>query len=423
MVGGKAMKEECLLVIGGGIAGLTAAIEAAETGREVFVVEREPYLGGRVARMNKYFPKLCPPYCGLEINFRRLRGNQAVRAFTRAEVERVSGGPGNYEVTVRLNPRYVDLDRCTACGECEPVCPAERPDDFNYGMGTTKAVYLPHALAMPMKHVIDGDACLGPDCGKCVQACPYDAIDLAMEQRSITLRVGAITMATGWKPYDANNLGHLGFGALPDVITNVMMERLAAVNGPTQGRILRRSDGRPAKRVAFVQCAGSRDVNHLPYCSAICCLASLKQARYVVDQYPEAEVHVFYIDIRTPGEYEDFYGKVRADERIHFHKGKVARVTTESSGDLVVEADDILSGRKIRVGADLVVLAVGMAPEAAAGETPGLAVAVDEFGFAAAAPDGGIFTAGVARRPADVVTSTRDGTAAALRMIQTTASK
>lgn len=416
------MAEERLLVIGGGIAGLTAATEAAETGREVYIVEREAYLGGRVARMHRYFPKLCPPYCGLEINFRRIRGNPAVHVFTLAEVERVAGSPGDFEVAVRLKPRYVDLDRCTACGACVPVCPAERPDGFNYGMGTTRAVYLPHALAMPMKYAIDGDACLGPDCGKCADACPYEAIDLAMESQSVTLRVGAITLATGWKPYDPANLAYLGFGAFPDVITNVMMERLAAANGPTQGRLLRPSDGRPARRVVFVQCAGSRDVNHLPYCSAICCLASLKQARYVLDQYPDAEVHVFYIDIRTPGEYEDFYGKVRADGRVHFHKGKVARVTAEASGALAVEAEDTLAGRKIRATADLVVLAAGMVPETAGG-IPGLDIDVDPFGFAAAPPEQGVYTAGVARRPADVVSSARDATAAALRMIRDTAPK
>ncbi len=416
------MKEQSLLVIGGGIAGLTTAIEAAEVGREVYIVEREPYLGGRVARMSRYFPKLCPPYCGLEINFRRIRSNPRVHVFTMAEVERVAGGPGNFEVTVRQNPRYVDADRCTACGQCAPVCPAERPDDFNYGMSKTKAIYLPHALAMPMKYAIDARACLGPQCGKCVEACPYGAIDLTMQPRRLTLRVGAIALATGWKPYDASRLAYLGYGSYADVITNVMMERLAAVNGPTQGRIVRLSDGAPATRVAFVQCAGSRDVNHLPYCSSICCLATLKQARYVLDQYEQADVHVFYIDIRTPGEYEDFYARVRADARVRFHKGKVARVAPAPGGGVVVEAEDMLSGRKLRVPVDLLVLAAGMAPEVGAGDIPGLDVAWDDLGFASPLPDAGVFPVGVARRATDVVTSARDGTAAALRMIQLTAS-
>lgn len=416
------MREQALLVIGGGIAGLTAAIEAAEAGCEVYIVEREAYLGGRVARMSRYFPKLCPPYCGLEINFRRLRGNPLVHVFTLAEVERVSGSPGNFEVTVRLKPRYVDPERCTACGACVEACPAERADDFNYGMARTKAIYLPHALAVPMKYVIDGAACLGTSCGKCVPACPYDAIDLAMQPRTVTLRVGAITLATGWRPYAPDRLRYLGYGAFPDVITNVMMERLAAVNGPTQGRVVRLSDGEPARRVAFIQCAGSRDVNHLPYCSAICCLATLKQARYVLDQYPEAEVHVFYIDIRTPGEYEDFYTRVRADRRVTFHKGKVARVERDPAGALVVEAEDMEAGHKVRVPVDLVVLAAGMAPEIGPGDIPGLAVSWDELGFASAPPEAGVFAVGVARRPTDVVTSARDGTAAALRMIQLTAS-
>lgn len=416
------MRAESLLVVGGGIAGLTAAVEAAETGREVYLVEREPYLGGRVARMNRYFPKLCPPYCGLEIQFRRIRGNPAVHVLTLAEVEEIRGVPGDYEVRVRLAPRYVDEDRCTACGACVPVCPVDRPDDFNYGMGTTKAIRLPHALAMPMKYVIDGDACRGAACGACVEACPYGAVDLDMQPRTITLRVGAVTLATGWRPYEGAALSRLGFGTWPDVITNVMMERLAAPNGPTGGRIVRPSDGAAAKRVVFIQCAGSRDVNHLPYCSSICCLASLKQARYVLDQYPDAQVTVFYIDIRTPGEYEDFYNAVRSDPRVSLVKGKAARVGPDPSGRLLVEAEDILSARKVRLPADLVVLAAGMARETGADGIPGLRVERDELGFAAAAPAGGIFPAGVARRPADVVTCARDGTAAALRMIQRTAS-
>lgn len=416
------MKEQSLLVIGGGIAGLTAAVEAAEAGRPVYLVEREPYLGGRVARFSRYFPKLCPPYCGLEINFRRLRTNPQVQVFTRAEVTRVAGGPGAYEVTVRLQPRLVDPERCTACGACTEACPVERPDDFNYGMARTKAIYLPHSLAMPMKYVIDPGACRGAECGRCVAACPYGAVDLGAREQVLTLRVGAITLATGWKPYDPQRLAYLGYGSHPDVLTNVMMERLAAPNGPTGGRVVRLSDGAPARRVAFIQCAGSRDVNHLPYCSAICCLASLKQARYVLDQYQDAEVHVFYIDIRTPGEYEDFFVRVRSDPRVHLHKGKVARVSAGAGGDLVVEGEDMERGRKLRVPVDLVVLAAGMQPAVGPGDIPGLDVVWDDLGFAAPAAGGGVVPVGVARRATDVVTSARDGTAAALRMLQLTAS-
>lgn len=415
-------RERGILVIGGGMAGISAAIEAAEAGRDVYVVEMSPTLGGRVAQLHRYFPKLCPPYCGMEINYRRIRSDHRhFKIFTQAEVVGVSGRAGDYEVTVRLDPRFVLLDRCTACNKCAEVCPEDRPNDHNYGMDTTKAAYLPGTMAFPMKYVIDGDACLGESCSKCVEVCPTDAIDLRMPAKTVTLKVGAVIVATGWRPYDASRLGLLGFGDTEDVITNVMMERLAAVDGPTGGRIVRPSDGREARRVAFVQCAGSRDLNHLPYCSSICCLGSIKEATYVREQYPDSQVFIFYIDIRAPGINEDFYHRIWNDPGVAFVKGKVAKVVEDpTTGDVVVEADDMLSGTKVRVGVDLVVLATGMVPVTADRPIPGLDIAYDEDGFAVENRDAGIYVAGVARRPADVVTSVRDATGAALKAVQTT---
>ena len=416
--------EKGILVIGGGMAGMSAAIEAAEAGSDVYVVEQGPSLGGRVARFHQYFPKLCPPYCGLEINFRRIRSDHRhFKVFTLATVERVAGTAGDYEVTIRLDPRYVISDRCIACNKCAEVCPVERPNDFNYGLDNTKAAYLPNPMAFPMKYVIDGTTCAGTACSACVEACPTDAIDLQMQPKTVTVKVGAIVLATGWKPYDANKLTILGFAENRDVVSNVQFERLAAVDGPTCGKIVRPSDGREAKRVAFVQCAGSRDVNHLAYCSSICCLSSIKEATFVRNQYPDSEVYVFYIDIRAPGRNEDFYHRIRADEGVHFIKGKVAKViaASDGSGDLIVEADDMLSGSKRQVPVDMVVLATGMQPSlAGADPIPGLSVEFDEYGFAVENRDAGIFVAGVAHRPADVVTSVRDATGAALKAIHTT---
>jgi quinone-modifying oxidoreductase subunit QmoA len=406
-----------VLVIGGGIAGITAAVEAAEAGYEAIIVEKGTYLGGRVAQLNKYFPKLCPPYCGLEINFQRIRREPRVRVFTLAEVESIAGGPGRFDVAVRLNPRYVN-DRCTACNECVPVCPVERPDAFNHGLGTTKTIHLPHAMAFPMKYAIDPATCLFQQCAKCVAACRYDAIDLAMAPRTMALQVGAVVVATGWKPYDAARLDNLGFGRYPNVITNVMMERLAAPNGPTGGKIVRPSDGRPVTTAAFIQCAGSRDVNHLGYCSSICCLASLKEAVFLREQNPQAKAHVFYIDLRTPGTYEFFAQKVLSDPNVQIMKGKVARVTEDpATRDLTVEAEDILSAAKISLTVDLVVLATGMAPSLQDGAPAG--IRLDGDGFAVADTEGeGLVAAGCARGPVDVATASQEGTAAALRAIQ-----
>src|SRR5437870_3012199 len=357
-------REGGILVIGGGMAGISAAIEAAEAGSDVYIVEQGPALGGRRPQLHKYFPDWRPPYCGLEINFQRIRSDHRhFKVFTQAAVEHVSGSVGDYEVTIRLDPRYVIVDRCIACNRCAEVCPVERPNAFNYGLDTTKAAYLPNPMAFPMKYVIDGSACVGAACSACVEACPTDAIDLSMTAKAVTVKVGSIVLATGWKPYDANRLSILGYAEHRDVVSNMQFERLAAVDGPTCGRIVRPSDGREAKRVAFVQCAGSRDVNHLPYCSSICCLSSIKEATYVRAQYPDSQVFVFYIDIRAPGRNEDFYHRIRADEGVHFIKGKVAKVVGDSrSGDVVVEADDMLSGAKTRVNVDLLVLATGMVP-------------------------------------------------------------
>ncbi len=408
-----------ILVVGGGIAGITAAVEAAEAGYEVFVVEKEPYLGGRVAQLNKYFPKLCPPYCGLEINFQRMKKNPQIRFATLAEVESISGGPGNFDVTIKQHPRYVN-DRCTACNACVPVCPVDRPNAFNFGMDTTKAVYLPHAMAFPMKYVIDDSVCKLTECAKCVEACEYDAIDLNMVPKSFDLKVGAIIMATGWMPYDAIKIDNLGFGRYSDVITNVMMERLAAPNGPTKGKIVRPSDGKPVNSVAFIQCAGQRDEIHLGYCSGICCLASLKQATYVRERNPDSRSYIFYIDLRTPGTYEFFSKKVLSDPNISTLKGKVAKIIEDPlTKELIVEAEDILSAEKLRVKVDLVVLATGMV-SSAEGEKPAADLQYDEDHFLLpeqTAP--GIFAAGCARGPVDVAPAVQDATAAALKSMRT----
>ena len=310
-----------ILVIGGGMSGLAAALEAAESGAEVIITEKAPYLGGRVAQLHRYFPKLCPPTCGLEINFRRIKENANIRFLTMAEVTQVSGTVGNFEVTVQVAPRYVN-DRCVACDACAQACTALRVNDFNYGLDKTKAAYIPFDFAFPQKYVIDASACSG-DCGrKCQEACKYEAIELDMAPQTLKFQVGAVILASGWELYDATKMDNLGFGQVANVITNMQMERLAASNGPTGGSILRPSDQKAPKKVAFVQCAGSRDENHLPYCSYICCMASLKQATYLREKDRRPKPHIFYIDIRTPGRYEQFFWKVRDDEKVRSHPGQ-----------------------------------------------------------------------------------------------------
>lgn len=401
-------KPKHVLVIGGGFSGLTAAIDAAETGAHVTIVEKNPFLGGRVAQLNKYFPKLCPPVCGLELNFRRIRENPNIDFHTMAEVQSISGGPGDYKVAVKLNPRFVN-DNCVACNACAEACPAERPNDFNFGMDTTKAAFLPFNQAFPQKYVIDAAACKG-DCMKaCRDACKYDAINLDMKAETVSLSVGSIVVATGWNPYEAKKLEILNYGKVRNVITNMMMERLSAPNGPTKGSIVRPSDGKPVQSIAFVQCAGSRDENHLAFCSYICCMASLKQTLYLREQNTDSKATVYYIDIRTPGKYEKFYWKVKEDPNVTFVKGKVANIfQAEGSDDVVVEAEDILGGGKVRATFDMVVLATGMEPAGASAQVPGVKY---QEGFAVSG--GGVYAAGCTKNPMDVAKSVQDATGAA----------
>jgi len=409
-----------VLVVGGGISGLTTALETAEVGYEVFLVEKNPYLGGRVAQLNQYFPKLCPPTCGLEINFRRIKDNPRIKIFTLAEVQNVEGVPGNYDVQIKLTPRYVN-ENCVACDECVKVCPVERKNDFNFGLDNSKAIFRPFEMSFPMRYVIDGAACKRTECAKCVDACKYSAIDLKMESKTINLKVGAIVWATGWAPYDANKIDNLGFGKYPNIITNMILERYASPNGPTKGKIIRPSDGKAPESVAFVQCAGSRDENHLPYCSYICCMASLKHATYIREQYPDAKIYIFYIDLRTPGlRYEKFYNKIKADDKVFFIKGKVAEVSEDpATKNITVVAENAVTGEKIRQTVGMAVLATGMQPTAAICKPPAELIFNSDGFIINDFNKGGMFAAGCANKPADVVSSNQNATGMALKAIQT----
>lgn len=411
--------ERKILVVGGGISGMTAAIEAAEAGAEAIIVERNPYLGGRVTLLNQYFPKLCPPLCGLEINFRRIKQNPRVTFHTLSEVKSISGEPGNYKVEVQVNPRYVN-DNCTACGKCGEAAETEIPNQVNYGMDNVKAAYLPHAMAYPFKYVLAPEIIGTDEAKKCADVCPYSAIDLDMKPETIEYNVGAIVWATGWEPYDATKVDYLGLGTVPNVVTSVMFERLAAANGPTGGKILRPSDGKEVQSVAFVQCAGSRDENHLAYCSGICCLASLKQATYIRERVPESKAFIYYIDVRAMGKYEDFYTKVDQDENVTLTKSKIARISPDpESGGVLVEGEDIVQGQKVKQVVDMAVLAVGMVPGTAA-VRPALEMEYDNFGFVVSSGQSGIVPAGCVKAPMEVAASLQDSTAAALKAIHRT---
>ena len=404
-----------LLVVGAGIAGITAAVEAAETGINVILLEKKPYIGGKVAQFNQYFPKLCPPSCGLEINIRRLKNNPLIKVFTLAEVTEISNESGKHKVNVKLNPRYVN-NQCTICGDCVAVCPEKRKNDFNYLMDETTAIYIPYENAYPQKYVIDMNSCKGTACNKCVEVCKYKAINLTEEAKNLEINSKAVIWTTGWEPYDAGKLDILGYGQYPDVITNVMMERLAAPNGPTKGEILRPSTKEKVKSIAFVQCAGSRDENHLEYCSSICCLASLKHAEYIREQNPDAEIHFHYIDIRSNGLFEDFYNSVKKDEKLFFHRGKVAKVIKDPSTDkLIVEAENTMTGNLMQNSVEMVVLATGMEPTTKYSSV--VKSMIDHNGFFKSNGNG-IIGCGVSTKPKDVASVVQEATGSVLKAIQ-----
>ncbi len=401
-----------LMVVGAGIAGVTTALEAAEAGRDVILVEREASIGGRVLRSHNYFPKLCPPSCGMELNTRRLERNPRIRVLTGTTVSKAERNGETWSVTLKSAPAYV-TDRCTACDDCAKVCPSKVSDSFNLDMAEVPAIRLPHLDAWPARYTLDREAC--PDgCKACVEACKFDAIDLDARETEETVTVGSVVLATGWHPYPIENLSDLGGGVLPDVIANVAMERLVAPAGPTGGKIQRPSDGQVPKRVAFVQCAGSRDVNHLGHCSAVCCLATLKQALYVHEQLPETEVTIYYIDRRTPGRNEDMLTRVAALENVKMIKGKVGKVEKGSGPSMNLRVEDVESGRLLEDTADMVVLATGMVPNLVEGKLP-FEVQIDEDGFGLDNPQAKVFMAGVARRPEDVAASVRDATGSAAK--------
>lgn len=410
---------QTILVVGGGISGLTAALEAAECGKQVILLEKSPSVGGRVSQLYKYFPKLCHPSCGLEIQYRRLKANKNVRLLTMAEVTQISGESGNYTVNVKVSPRYVN-ENCTACGKCGDAVETEFGDAHNYNMKQRKGAYLPHAHAYPQRFVIDPAMIGTDDATKAKEACPVNAVDLDMQEENMELTVGAVIWSTGWKPYDAAKIQPYGYDRFDNVITNVEFERMMVANGPTEGKILRPSDGKEAKNIAFIQCAGSRDNNHLKHCSRICCMASLKQTTYVRETYgDDANSTIYYIDIRAIDRIDDFHQAVKSDEKVNFIKSKVANIVRSKDGEnMVLRGVDTEGYNRYENEHDLVVLATGM-ESTVPNEVFPEGTVINEHGFLELDDaNGGIFGAGCSSDALDVNRAVQNATAAALRAIQ-----
>jgi len=353
------------LVIGGGVAGIQAALDIANSGIDTILVEKNPSIGGHMAQLSETFPTLDCSQCILTPKMVEVSRHPKVKMYTYSEIESVSGSVGDFKVTIRQKPRFVEPNVCTACGDCAGVCPVVVPNEFDMGLKSRKAIYIPFPQAVPAVYILDTDNCLGLfplACGKCREACEIGAINYDMKPEFIEEHVGAIVVATGFDLYDMNNLGEYGYDKIADVIDGLYFERLLSASGPTAGVVRRPSDGKIPQEVVFIQCAGSREPErHKGYCSKICCMYVAKQAMLYQHRVHGGQSYVFYIDVRTGGrDYEEFYRRA-LDEGVVYVRGKVSKVY-EEGGKIVVRGADTVAGGTVEVKADLVVLATPMVP-------------------------------------------------------------
>ncbi len=357
------------LIIGGGIAGITAALDLGNGGFTVYLVEKSPTIGGRMAQLDKTFPTMDCSSCILTPKMVSVSRHPNVKLLTYAEVKDVQGFIGNFKVKVVQKPKYVDEKKCTSCDECAKICPVEVPDEFNAGLSWRKAIYLPFPQAVPPSYVLDDVNCLGLTplaCGKCKDVCEPDAIDYDQATKEIELDVDTIVVATGYDPYNPLNDQEYNYGIFQNVVTSLEMERMLNSSGPTTGKVVRPSDLKEPKRIVYAQCVGSRNERTNLYCSRVCCMYAIKQARQLKEKHPEIEVRIFYIDVRAFGKgFEEFYERAARDYGVLFTRGRVAEILEDPrSRNLIVRAEDTLSGNPLEVEADLVVLSVGIAPNA-----------------------------------------------------------
>ncbi len=354
------------LVIGGGIAGIQAALDIADIGHKVILVEKSPTIGGRMAQLSETFPTLDCSQCILTPKMVQVSRHPNIELLTYSEIQDVSGYVGNFKVKILKKPSYVDPDKCTLCDDCVSVCPQVVSSEFNEGLSPRKAIYIPFPQAVPATYTLDENSCLGLNplrCDKCQVACLPGAINYDMTPEIIEEDIGAIIVATGYDQYNIENMAEYGYGTNPDVLTGLEFERLLSASGPTEGQVLRPSDGSIPKEVVFIQCSGSRDPeHHNPYCSKVCCMYTAKHALLYKHIVPDSQAYVFYIDIRAGGkDYEEFTNRVMEEERILYLRGKVAKVFRQGE-KTVVWGVDTLTGKKVEVEADLVVLAQAMVP-------------------------------------------------------------
>ena len=421
----KVSVEKSAMVIGGGVSGIQTALDLGDMGFKTYLVERNPTISGRMGQLDKTFPTLDCSMCILAPKMVDAGKHENIELITYADVKKVDGYIGNFKVTVTKKPRYVNEETCTGCGVCQEVCPIEIPNYFDEGTGMVKAAYIPFPQAVPLVATIDKEYCI--NCHLCDKNCSIDAIDHEQKPEDIELDIGTIVVATGYDPFDASEKEEYIFDQAENVITGLQIERYINASGPTQGHVIQPSSGETPKRIAFIQCVGSRDEKvGNPYCSRVCCMYAMKNAQLCIDHEPDTEVTIYYIDIRAFGKgYEEFYRASQEKYGIKFIRGKAAQLIENEDKTVVVRAEDTLIGKVTEYEYDLVVLSVGLVPPHNSEELRqelGLSKSADGF-FMEAHPKlrpvdtmtDGVYLAGVAQGPKDIPDSVAQASGAAAR--------
>ena len=422
------------LVIGGGIAGIQTALDIAEAGFEVDIVEKKPTIGGKMTQIDKTFPTLDCAACILTPKMVDCAQNEKIKIYSYSEVDSVSGFVGNFTVKIKRKARFFDETKCTGCGLCTEKCPMKNvPNEFNLGMDNRRAIYIPFAQAVPKVATIDPDHCnmlKNGKCGVCSKVCTAGAIDYKQTDTFVEEKYGAIVVATGFNPIDVSKYGEYAYDQSKDVITSLEFERLTNAAGPTSGTLLRPSDGKHPHTIVFVQCVGSRCTPERgkQYCSKICCMYTAKHAMLTREKYPDTDVYVFYIDVRTPGKnFDEFYRRAVEDYGVHYIKGAVGKVSPQADGTLDVQASDLIMNEQLHIKADLVVLAAAIEPDKSARPlATKLTASMDTNDFFTEAhpklrpvesPTAGIFLSGVCQGPKDIPETVSQASACAAKVI------
>jgi len=419
--------KKATMIVGAGIAGISAALDLANAGFHVYLVEKEPSIGGKMARWDKTFPTLDCSSCILTPRMAEVEANPNINLLTLSEVVEVNGFVGNFKVKIRQQPRYVDADKCTSCGDCSTICPVDVPAEFEARLSYRKAIYIPFAQAVPSSYLLDMENCLGVEavkCGKCEEKCEAQAISYDDKEKIFDIEVGTIIVSTGFELFDASKKEEYGYGLFPNVVNLGEVERMLSSAGPTQGHVVRPSDLKEPKKIVYIQCVGSRDELTNKYCSRVCCMTAIKQARMIRDK-TGIEIYVFYIDLRTFGKgYEEFYESTAA-AGVTFIRGRVGEIhQNDETMSLAVRGEDTLLGQHIQLDdVDLVVLSTGVvAADATSKIAHVLNLSVSPDGFLLEAHpklrpvdsfNDGIFVAGMAQGPKDIPDTVAQAKAAA----------